>query len=554
MKTLKARLLTLMGVSITVLMVTILVVVNIIVKKNVTVLSKDYLYDTCIAASDTLYESFYNDAEGKDMNVRIQFILSNLGIEGMDSSKAYLIDSEGKYLYNKDLKMIGKEMKSNPVIEEVYESLKKGEVKNADVDMYRENGKNKYVAYICTVNDWILYVTVDESDILKQVNKINSYAIGIGAVILVFVFVVAWFLINLISKQLTKLTGTIDGISKLDLTVENNINRRDEIGTMSVAINNMKETLTDLLKELSNISSELLDTSNDLFNVSEKVNIASTNNSQITEELASGMKSTKDSTDLVTNSIDEIKDNIVNVSYKLKEGLSLSTEILDKTSSLNLKIADASTNSTKVYKEIKDLSYEAIEKAKGVNKINVLTESIKEIAEQTNLLALNASIEAARAGEAGKGFAVVANEISNLANDSNEAVNGIIKIVEEVYASVNTLTKCLENSLSFLENDISNDYTTFIDSSNEYMQFNKEIQIFMNDVNDEVSELEENIENINNAISIIKDNVDESTVGVTNIAEKTLGVVEITEESYGLTENCRDYAEEINDILSKFKL
>ena len=71
---------------------------------------------------------------------------------------------------------------------------------------------------------------------------------------------------------------------------------------------------------------------------------------------------------------------------------------------------------------MKDKADAAVEQSKAVQKINDLTNEIKEISSQTNLLALNANIEAARAGEAGRGFAVVASEIGSLASQTLSTV------------------------------------------------------------------------------------------------------------------------------------
>ena len=69
-----------------------------------------------------------------------------------------------------------------------------------------------------------------------------------------------------------------------------------------------------------------------------------------------------------------------------------------------------------------------------------LLAQVRGLSEQTNLLALNAAIEAARAGDAGRGFAVVAQEVRNLsvkAEELNSQIEKEINVAQDTVKEAN---------------------------------------------------------------------------------------------------------------------
>ena len=76
--------------------------------------------------------------------------------------------------------------------------------------------------------------------------------------------------------------------------------------------------------------------------------------------------------------------------------------------------------------------------------IGTVVKLITGIASQTNLLALNATIEAARAGDTGRGFAVVAAEVKKLATETGTATTVISKQIEEIRSQTNEAVESIE--------------------------------------------------------------------------------------------------------------
>lgn len=534
----------------------ILIASRIVSEKNVITLCEDYLYDVCIQASDTLYESFWGDSERADMSVRLEFILNSVGIEGMDSSEACLVDVDGTYLYSQDRSKIGTVIENNSVIQEVLDTLNTEEVITvADVRECNVDGTDKYVAYICTVNNWVLFVQADKSEVLEPINTMSMYCIIVGIILVAVIILIGFLMTSVITRPIRPLTKVIHSISEFDLSMQEKMPKtKDEIGNMGLAVMDMKDKLAAIVAKLSAISEKLLNSSEELSEISKEVNMASTDNSATTEELAAGMEETSASSESINESIADMQDNVINVTGKIKEGTQMTYDIMEKSEQLANQSEKANQNTMQMYDAIRKVSKDAIEKASAVDKINELTGTIQEIAEETTLLSLNASIEAARAGENGRGFAVVADQIGKLAEQSSSTATSIIDIVNQVNESVQTLMDCLKKTLDFLGTEVTKDYSDFLASGREYKEAAEQIQNFMIEAEREAEELEKGITVITEAIGGINTTINESAEGVSDIAGKTTAVVNYTENLYEMTKECRELSKQLNEITSGFKM
>ncbi len=481
----------------------ILAVSYAINRKNITELCMSYLYDTCVSTSATLYESFYGDTERNYLEVSLEYILYSAGISTMDSSHAYLVDTDGVYLYHENTEKVGTKIENNPVVEEVVQKLQDGFITTADVRKCQVDGKTVYVAF----------------------------ALFIG-----------FIMTSRITRPVSALTKVINDISDLNLDSTHVIPKtNDEIGVMGNAVDHMKQQLRDIVSQLDDISEKLVSDANTLYDISEQVNDASVINSSTNEELVASMAETSITADKVNDNIKKMNGSIVTVADKIKDGTRLTTDVRNKTIEIAEKTTSAREETLGLYGKIRNTSTEAIEKAKEVNKINLLAGAIQEIAEQTTLLSLNASI-------------VVAGEIAKLATESTDTSGDIVTIVNQVNLSIETLIQCLMDTLDFLENRVMADYSSFMESSNEYSSAAQSIEDFMNQTNHEVRELKHNIAQIATSTEGINSTISRAQLGVNNIAEKTTDVVKLISETFDRTTNCKESAKKLRKITSRFRL
>jgi hypothetical protein len=90
-----------------------------------------------------------------------------------------------------------------------------------------------------------------------------------------------------------------------------------------------------------------------------------------------------------------------------------------------------------------------------INNTDDILKFVSDVAANSNLLGLNAAIEAARAGEQGRGFAVVAGEMRKMAVSSENSVNQIKKILQDIRIGTSDVVKTIANTAEISERQVA---------------------------------------------------------------------------------------------------
>ena len=290
------------------------------------------------------------------------------------------------------------------------------EVKNGNyekTDELRKDLKLKESQYTEHLNNLVRIKKGLITD-LFSVNKKSTKSANILIVIFLVIGTIVSFtfglvLSNSISISLGNVVRVTETIASknLDITIpDDDIKKKDEIGSLARAYDEM---LSSLNKFLIGVQSG----ANEIAHGSEQVSSSSQSLSNVATELASSVEEVSSSITEMESAIDSSADNAIT-------GEKMAVEASDEAK----KGGDA-VNETVV----------------SMKKIADTIQVVSDIANNTNMLALNAAIEAARAGEHGEGFAVVASEVRKLAE---KTINAATEIKNTATDSVEVANKAGE--------------------------------------------------------------------------------------------------------------
>ncbi|MES2663058.1 MAG: methyl-accepting chemotaxis protein [Pseudomonadota bacterium] len=312
---------------------------------------------------------------------------------------------------------------------------------------------------------YIIGIDIELSSIYSALNLTILKILAIGLGILCFGYVMTIIFTRIIFSPLVQVTYQVKHFAEGDLGSVLNISRADEIGTLTRDINNLGNSLCQLIGQIQTEANKIDETTEVLTQHSVKTSDGVRNQSLQAKNMVDSAK--------------KLATTLTSISNQLTETSSTAVDARDVADEGNKVVLSAVTSFKEVQKSTGDMEVAIENLDKKVSEITKVIILINTIANQTNLLALNASIEAARAGEHGRGFAVVADEVRNLASKTIEATKEIevaIKAVQMEATQTRQSIKITSNEIGSTAEQIGHVEKAFGQIDTAFSQVTKQVE------------------------------------------------------------------------------
>ncbi|MCJ8168054.1 methyl-accepting chemotaxis protein [Atopomonas sediminilitoris] len=384
---------------------------------------------------------------------------------------------------------------------------------------------------------WGLLLQVPEKVLLRpalelaeQMDSQNlvstNLALISGLVMSVIGLLLAWLNARSVVTPLQQVSARLKEIATGDgdLTQRLRYNNPDELGELSGWFNRFLDKLQPIIADVKTSVVDARATADSAANIAGQTSNGMQQQFREIEQVATASQEMSHTAHEVTSSAAQAAEAARSAEGASSQGMQV---INATTGSIDTLARDMSTAMARVEKL-----------ADNSEQIGSVLEVIRAIAEQTNLLALNAAIEAARAGEQGRGFAVVADEVRNLAKRTQDSVEEIRQVIEDLQKGTVEVVGAMQSSHQHAQGSVSQ-----VQKAVEALDKIRQSVSVINDMNLQIASAAEEQ-------SAVAEEVTRNVAGIRDVTESLSGQAD---ESARISQALNDLASHQQQLMEQFR-
>jgi methyl-accepting chemotaxis protein len=443
----------------------------------------------------------------------------------------------------------GEDLSSLPFIDKMLTSEKE-----SDTIRYELDGDEKVLVYnTVPKTNWKVGSAYSMEDLIQSSKEIERLLIVTALITLAVMLVLVVFISNKITKPIKHLQKTVTDVSTGDLSIQSEINSKDETGLLASDLNKMIVNMKDTIRVVQESIYNVRESAEGLSAVSEETNASSEEMAKAVSEIATGASQSAADSDRAHHQTEQLGTRINGVYEKSKAMSEMAgqADVMNQSGLNQVKELENAYHSSSEY--ISSMEKVIFSLEAKVKTIESVMGTITDISSQTNLLALNASIEAARAGEHGKGFAVVAEEVRKLADQSvkatEEVKRTIIEIQQGSHQAVDEMVKTKETF--DVQNEVIQKTNHVFDQSSQLM---KSMQDEIERMYEEVGQINLEKDEVVNVIQMMAATAEQTAASCEEMSASTEEQVRAVQSVTQAAERLTDLSQELQSSIERFKI
>ncbi|HSA13124.1 MAG TPA: methyl-accepting chemotaxis protein [Spirochaetota bacterium] len=403
------------------------------------------------------------------------------------------------------------------------------------------------------LTSFITIITLRNMEILRIENQFVHFT-AMTSLIVATSVTAAFFFAKSLRKTIADMESSLDSVARGELGADFvPMITTDELGCMSVSMNNLLVKIKSVISHIQNMSGELNISAREMAGSAENFSEQSQTTAATIEEISSTLEEISAGGESIFNNIEyqhkrtQILIENINKLHSIVED-----EEKEMTTAMAVKNR-LDTNIEDVKIKINDTMQLMKTATEDAGRMLDYTGLINDISDRTNLLSLNASIEAARAGEYGKGFAVVADEIGKLAEQAGENTKNISQIVQKTNESTEKSFMALNKAIVNIE-QIFEGLRTFGQVVNKIGQLTHEDMTINNILKEDAHHFLNRANEIMKAMEEQKSGINEIVKSISLINDTTQNTSAASEELSASSENISENANSLKKEIEFFKI